>query len=405
MGGGEGRERRAMADTGSDFLIVGAGIAGASAGYELAAHGRVVVLERESAPGYHSSGRAAGGFTLVDPNPVVAALAAASRPFIAAPPEGFAPHPLVRPRGVVTVARDDQAAAFEAALELNQAVLPGCREIAPAEAIRQVPVLDAGYVARAFVEHDTSDLDIHALHQGYLRGLKARGGDVIRDAGVERIERRAGRWSVSAGGGCFQAPVLIDAAGAWADRVAALAGAVPIGLVPKRRTVVVVDAPSAPDPGPWPEVMDAEEAFYFRPEAGRILVSPADQTPAEPADVQPEELDVATAVARLERATRVRVERLHATWAGLRSFVADGAPVVGSDPEVEGFFWLAGQGGTGLSTAPALSRATVALLGHGAWPAELERRGIGPGQLSPARLRVAPEERSGASLDGVLGAE
>lgn len=373
----------------ADFVIVGAGIAGVSAGYALSAQGRVVVLECESAPAYHSSGRAAGGFTLVDRNPVIAALAGASRDFLRAPPEGFSDQPLVRPRGVVTVARDDQAGAFEAALERAARTLAECREITPAQALEEVPVLDPDYLARAFVEHDSSDLDIHALHQGYLRGLEARGGRLICDAEARAIERRADLWSVSGPAGRFEAPILINAAGAWADVVAALAGVAPIGLVPKRRTVVVVDAPAGLDPRAWPEVMDAEEAFYFRPEAGRILASAADQTAVEPADVQPEELDIATAIERLERATTVRVDRPHATWAGLRSFVADGAPVVGMDPLAEGFFWLAAQGGSGLSTAPALSRVTAALLGDGAWPEGLERGALTPRQLSPARLRAA----------------
>ena len=189
------------------------------------------------------------------------------------------------------------------------------------------------------------------------------------------------------GGTSFAAPVVVNAAGAWADVVAELAGARPIGLQPMRRTALLVDPPEGVRIDDWPMVIDVEETFYFKPDAGLLLLSPADETPSPPCDAQPEALDVAVAIDRVQTATTLEVRRVRHRWAGLRSFVADRAPVAGWDPEAAGFFWLAGQGGYGIQTAPAMARTAAALLQNEALPGDLVDAGVDPRALSPERLQ------------------
>ncbi|MGQ9365836.1 NAD(P)/FAD-dependent oxidoreductase [Azospirillum sp. A39] len=374
-----------------DFLIVGAGIAGASVGYELAVHGRVALLEREGQAGYHATGRSAALYTQTYGPPAIRALTVASRGFYDAPPAGFADHPLLTPRGVLLVGRPDQTAALDAAFAEGRRLTPTVARLDAGEARARAPWLRPDYAAGAVAEPEAMDIDVHALHGGYLRGLKARGGRLVVDAGVTALERRGELWEAATPAGRFAAPVLIDAAGAWADRVAELAGVRPIGLVPKRRTVVVFDpvfAAGEPVGGlpSWPMVIDVDEQFYAKPDAGRLLASPADETPMEPCDVQPEEWDVAVAVDRVERAARFQVRRVLHRWAGLRSFVADKVPVAGYDPAAPGFFWLAAQGGYGIQTAPALARTAAALaLGRGV-PDDVAALGVAAADLGPERL-------------------
>jgi len=369
-----------------DVIVIGAGIAGASVAFALSGARRVLALERESAPGYHTTGRSAAMFLRSYGEAPVRALAAASRDFFFAPPAGFAEAPLVSPRPLMLVARADQTAALEAALASQPDALEA---IDAARARALAPVLRADYVAAAALERHAVELDVHGLHHGYLRGLKANGGALILDAEVTAAERARGLWRIETRAGVFAAPVLVNATGAWADEIATLAGAAPVGLVPKRRTVIVFDPPAGVDPAPWPMVVDVDEEFYFRPDAGRILASPADETPMPPCDVQPEEIDIAVAIDRIERATTLTVRRPSHRWAGLRSFVADHLPVVGYDEGCEGFFWLAGQGGVGIMTAPALSRLAAALvLGEDA-PPEILDAGVDPAAFAPGRLRRA----------------
>lgn len=369
-------------------LVIGGGIAGASAAYALTGRvgdkdGPVVVLERESAAGYHSSGRSVTLYLESYGNAVIRTLIKASRPFLSGPPAGFAAHALLAPRGALMIARTDQSASLDAELAFARSTGVEAREVDKAEALSRHPALDPDYLARAMFEPDSMDIDIHALHHGFLRGLAAAGGRLVTDAEVERLERRRGLWRVDTRAGSFAAPVVLNAAGAWADAVAELAGVAPVGLVPKRRTVICFDPGPQDDVGAWPMVIDVDEEFYFKPDAGRILASPADETPVPPSDVQPEELDVALAVDRVERATRLRVRRLESKWAGLRTFAADETPVVGMDPRADGFFWLAGQGGYGIMTSPALSRVAAALALGDDVPADIA---VDPAALSPARL-------------------
>ena len=371
----------------ADILIVGAGIAGASAGYFLAGQRRVVVLERESQPGYHSTGRSAALFTEYYGNAIIRALTVASRGFLEAPPAGFADHPLMSPRGTMFIARDDQRATLARQLEEAQALVPTIHAVDMKRATALYPPLRAGHITAAFYEPDSKDMDVHAIHQGYLRGLKAAGGTVVCDAELTALERRGGQWHARTKAGAFRAPIVIAAAGAWCDEVGRLAGAAPIGLVPKRRTALTFDPPAGAECRAWASITDADEDFYVKPDAGALLGSPADETPVPPQDAQPEEIDIAIAVERIEAASRLRIRRIKNKWAGLRSFVADKTFVVGYDSEAEGFFWLAGQGGYGIQSAPAMGRLSAALALGSGMPDDLKALGVSEATLSPARLR------------------
>ncbi|QEX18121.1 FAD-dependent catabolic D-arginine dehydrogenase DauA [Hypericibacter terrae] len=370
-----------------DFLIIGAGMAGASAGYALASQARVLILEQEDQPGYHTTGRSAALYAETYGNATVRALTTGGKGFYLNPPSGFAAHPLLLPRGVVFIGRADQRASLDAFLEEVSGLRSNIRRIAAAEVETQVPVFRPGYVADAVLDPDAMDIDVHGLHQGYLKGLKARGGQLVTDAQVRGLSRQAGLWQVESKAGRFAARVVVNAAGAWADEIGALAGAAPIGLVPKRRTAIRFRPPAGLDVARWPTIIDADEQFYFRPDAGQILASPADETPMPPCDVQPEDLDIAILVDRLEQVVTLPIPRIESRWAGLRSFVADKTPVVGYDDRIEDFFWLAGQGGYGIQTAPGIAALVEALARHEPVPPELEALGVTEAALSPIRLR------------------
>ena len=367
-----------------DFIVIGAGISGAAAAYALADRGRVLLLEAETQPGYHSTGRAAALFTPNYGNAAVRRLIAAARPFFMAPPAGF-PRPLLTPRGGIAIAGPAARTAFEERLALGAAD-GSIRAIAPDDAVAAVPILRREPIAFACREPDILDIDVAALHQGFLRGFAARGGTLACGAPATGIERRAGRWRVATPEGDHDATAIVNAAGAWAERVADLAGLPGIGLVPKRRTVIVVDTPTAARPQDWPAVDQIENDAYLKPETGRILASPGDATPCEPGDAQPEEIDVALAADWLERATTLTVRHIGRRWAGLRCFVADDTPAIGPDPAAEGFFWLAGQGGYGIMMAPILAEAIAGLVTAGVLPESLAAAGIDAAALGVERL-------------------
>ncbi len=370
---------------GYDYIIVGGGIAGVSAGYFLARHGRVLLLERESSLAYHTTGRSAAIYTQAYGNDVVRALTVAGHGFFTAPPEGFSDHGLLGPRGALFIGRDDQLGALERAEAEGRQFVDSVRSVDVDEACAILPVLRPDYVAGAVLEPDAMDIDVHALHQGFVRGIRARGGTIRTDAEVLAVSRTGADWSVETPGGTWTAPVVVNAAGAWCDEIAAMAGVDPIGLVPKRRTAVVFDGPSGLKVHTWPLTIDVDEEFYFKPEAGKVMGSPADETPMPPCDVQPEELDIAIAIDRIQTATTMTVDRVSHHWAGLRSFVSDKTPVAGFDPAAPGFFWLAGQGGYGIQTAPALGRLTADLARGEDVPAEIGDFGVAAADLSPAR--------------------
>ena len=370
------------------MLVVGSGIAAASVGYWLAPHARVTLLEREDQPGYHSTGRSAALFFESYGTPQVRALTLASRAFLDRPPAGFTEHPILSPRGVVLVAAPGQQALLDEQWAVLGSVSERGRMLDTAEAIARVPALRPEQVIGAVLEPDAADMDVHALHQGYLRGIRQRGGRIVCSAEVTALRRGSdGRWQVTAGGQSHAADVVVDAAGAWCDVVAQLAGARPIGLVPKRRSAFVFAPPEGMVVRGWPAVGGVDHSWYIKPDAGLLLGSPANEDPVEPHDVQPEELDIAIAVDRIETMTSLQVRRIVRRWAGLRSFVADGDLVGGFDPELPGFFWVAAQGGYGIQTSAAMGEACAALIRGLPVPARIADFGLTEAMLSPARLR------------------
>ncbi|MDB5750497.1 MAG: FAD-dependent oxidoreductase [Ramlibacter sp.] len=371
----------------ADFLIIGAGIAGASVGYFLAPHGKVVLLEREAQPGYHSTGRSAALFLESYGTPQVRALTRASRAFFDAPPAGFAAQPLISPRGCLLVAAPGQEAQLQAHWDMLRAMAPNARRLDAAQAKELVPVLRPERLIGAVLEPDAADMDVDAIHQGFLRGLRRAGGQLVCDAQTTTIERSQGEWEVTAAATRYRAPVLIDAAGAWADVVAILAGVAPIGLQPKRRSAFTFAPPAGVDPRAWPAVISADEGWYIKQDAGMLLGSPANADPVDPHDVQPEELDIALAIDRIQQMTTLQIRRPTRTWAGLRSFVADGDLVGGFDPAAPGFFWLAAQGGYGIQTSPAMGEACAALARGLPLPERIAGFGLTAPMLGPARLR------------------
>lgn len=372
-----------------DIAVIGAGIAGASVAAELAMAGRhVLLIERESQPGYHTTGRSAALFTETYGPPAIRALSRASARFFDHPPAGFCANPILTPRGVLMIARADQMGTLEAHAAAVGAK-SGVRLVGAAEARELAPLLRQDYVAGGMVEPGARDIDVHGLHHGYLKAFRAAGGEMLTNATVRGLSRAAGVWSIEFGHRTIRADVVVNAAGAWADEIAGLAGAAPIHLVPKRRTAVIVAAPAGVDPSPWPMVVDVDEAFYMKPDAGRLLISPADETPSPPCDAQPDEYDVAVCVDRIESAFDVSVRSIENKWAGLRSFVADKTPVACYDPAVAGFFWLAGQGGYGIQSAPALARTAAALVLGRPLPPDITDEGVAEADLAVARLDVA----------------
>ena len=344
-----------------DILVIGAGIAGASVAAELAATRRVVLLEREEQPGYHATGRSAALFSKSYGNATVRALSRASEDFFYRPPDGFAPEPLVRPRGSLHIASQEQLPQFEAFARSPDLVAGSVRRIAPEEALRLCPVLRPERVHAALIEDDAADVDVHGLHQAYLRRFRRAGGHLITNAEVLSLVFGGKRWTANTRGSAFTAPTVVNAAGAWADQVATLAGARPLSIQPCRRTVVLAELPPGVVAENWPMVIDIDETFYMKPDAGLLLVSPADETASPPCDAQAEEYDVAVAIDRAERSTTLSLNRIRKRWAGLRSFAPDRSPVVGYDPVRDGFFWLAGQGGYGIQTAPAMARLAAGI--------------------------------------------
>jgi len=373
----------------AEAIVIGAGIAGASVAYELAASRRVLLLEREGQPGYHSTGRSAALFTETYGNAVMRALTRASKPLLAEPPAQFCPAPLLSPRGALLVAGRGQLPALQRAREEYSALVGNLAWCSGDEVRARVSCFAAGQVAAGLLEPDAMDIDVHALHQGFLRGLRSRDGVLACSAGVLALARYRGHWRVHTAAGEFEAPLLVNAAGAWCDEIGRLAGAEPIGLAPKRRTAITFDAPAGAAIDGWPAVIDVDEEWYFKPDAGRLLASPADETPSPACDVQPDEYDVAVLVDRLTRRTTLQVPRIRARWAGLRSFVADRTMVAGFDDRVEGFFWLAGQGGYGIQTAPAAARTAAALIDGAPVPADVGALGVDAAALSPRRAALA----------------
>lgn len=332
-----------------DVAIVGAGMAGAGLAAALAGAARVLLLEAEDRPGYHSTGRSAAFWSESYGGPLIQPLTSASNGPL---------QPFLRPRGCIHLA---DAAGEGALADLAAAFADSAVVLQPlhrAALKTRITGLKAGW-DRGLAEPSCMDIDVAALHAAALRMAKA---DLVTNARVAGAERADGRWRIATAAGAFEADILVNAAGAWADPFAALAGEVPLGIRPHRRTIAQLRVDPAA-PSDLPLIVDARGRFYFKPEAGgRLWLSPHDETPCDPCDAAPEELDVAVAIDRLEQVVDWRVLAVERKWAGLRSFAPDRLPVYGFSASGRGFFWCAGQGGFGIQTVPAASALAAALL-------------------------------------------
>ncbi|MFN7011415.1 MAG: NAD(P)/FAD-dependent oxidoreductase [Allorhizobium sp.] len=369
-----------------DVAVVGGGIAGASFAYRVAGHRSLVLLEAEAQVGYHSTGRSAAEFSRQFQNETTGLLADASYDFLAHPPEGFTDVPLLIPRGNLVIASAERLEQLQAAFHEVLLTSPDSRMVTVDEAVAMVPFLRRDYMAGAFYDPACWDMEVESILQGYLRGARRNGADIRTGSPVLAITRENGAYCLETPKGQVLARRIVNAAGAWADQLAMLAGLKPLGIVPHRRTAITIDVPADYDLGPMPGVNEVDEDFYFKPEAGKLMVSPADATPSDPCDAQPEDIDVAYAAHFLEQSTTLPVRAISHKWAGLRSFAADKHQVVGFDGEDPHFFWLAGQGGSGILTSPALSEWAAGLFLDGHPPRRLVEQGLDPKAFSPARL-------------------
>lgn len=346
-----------MSQNTADFIIIGGGIAGASAGYGLCRHGRVLILEAEEQLAYHTTGRSAAFYAETYGGPKIQPLTTASKDFFLSAGEGSFLHK----RGCMHVAWEGQEQVLQRMLSDFQSNCPHVEYLPPDDVLAKQPALKPDGLIGAVYDPDCSDIDVHAVHQHFIKAVRSSGGQIITSAGVIGLKRIGDVWQATTTQGEYEAPIVINAAGAWGDEVANLAGLKPVGLVPKRRTIITFMPELDVDPS-WPLTLDIQEQFYFKPESGRILASPADETPSPACDAQPEELDIATLIARLEARTKLKVPHIEAKWAGLRTFVQDKLPVYGFAPDAEGFFWCVGQGGWGIQTAPAAAELVAGLV-------------------------------------------
>ncbi|TAM84994.1 MAG: FAD-binding oxidoreductase [Jatrophihabitans sp.] len=368
-----------------DVLVVGGGISGVSIAYEIARTRSVALIEMEAALAYHTSGRSMATFLETYGSPAIRALTSGSRAAFEHPPDVM-DGPLLSPLGMLWLAGAGEADQIRRLYDEVRPVVPDARLVTPAEAVRINPLLRPGYPELGLFEPGATEIDVHALHQGYVRGLRRRGGEVRLSARLVAAERRDGRWQVTdAAGTRYEAQVLVDAAGSWVDEVARAAGATPVGIRPLRRTAFLVAPPAGLPVRGLPLTGTVTSTWYVMPQGDLLACSPAEQTLLEPCDAKPDEVQIARALEEINAATILGARSIRSPWAGLRNFVPDGNPVVGWDPRAEGFFWYAAQGGYGMQIAPALSRTGAALLEGRDVDPDLLARGLEPADLSPAR--------------------
>jgi D-arginine dehydrogenase len=365
-----------------DILIIGGGIAGLSAAAALSSHARVAVLEAEEQIGFHSSGRSATMLHYALGDRLVRGLTLASRGFFDDPPDDFTEVPIGRPMPVLIHARDDEREALDA-LEADIAPFAKLDRLDARGVNELCPLLKEDAI-HGIADRRGIRLDPHALLQGNLRQLRRGGGELVTGARAASIRRVKDVWEVtSERGDVFSAPILVNAAGSWVDMIAKLAGVRPLGFEPKRRTIITFDGPPGTAIEALPFAKTVGDELYFAPESGRLFASPMDEVPSEPCDAQPDDYEVALAAWRMEERTTVKVDRIHSKWAGLRTFSPDRHPVVGFEAEAPGFFWLAGQGGFGLQTSPAMSAIAASLIAGTPWPVA----DVSAGELGPDRFR------------------
>jgi D-arginine dehydrogenase len=365
-----------------DAIVIGAGMAGLSAGAELARDRSVAVLERESVPAFHTTGRSAAVYIERYGGPAIAPFNRASFPWFTSAAEGAVDHPLLVLRGMLVLAVPGSVPDLEHYAE------PGARDLDAAEALELFPALRPEAIGSAVYVPEAADLDAAGAVVAYRRLLKERGGSLVVNAGVTGLARRDGGWEVSTAAGTFHAAIVVDAAGSWADGVAALAGLPPIGLQPLRRTICTFPVPDSLGHTRWPMMVDADERFYLKPEPGHFLASPADETPSEPMDPRPDMLDIATALERVRETTTLDPRTVSTSWAGLRTFAPDRRLVLGRDPLEPSFVWCAGQGGFGIQSSPAAARAIVSLVDHGGLPEDVVALGGEAAAITPDRFRA-----------------
>ena len=365
-----------------DIVVIGAGIAGASVAAELANAAQVLLVEMESHPGFHATGRSAAFYASSYGSPSVRSITRASESFYRDPPDGFSEVELLKPRDAVFIARKDQ---FSALQELKHEI-PDLIPLDSEAVSTRVPLIRNAYVQAGLLDTRGGDLDVDAILQGYLKAFRRSGGTLLCNRPVKSMALNSGSWTLTIGDQEVQTPTVVNAAGAWADQVAISAGLLPLNLQPKKRTAVLLSQPAEYDISDWPLIIDVDEEFYFKPDAGKLLLSPADETPCIACDAQADELDIAIAVDRFEKAASMRVSRIEHKWAGLRTFAPDNEFVTGFDPRANGFFWLAGQGGYGVQSAPGLAKLASALI-TGASPGKMQEDLMSQrNTIDPARL-------------------
>lgn len=365
-----------------DVVVVGGGIAGVSAAYHLASDQSVILVEAETTLAFHSTGRSAAVYFENYGAAANRPLTRASRSFLVAPPPDLVDTPLATPRGAVWIGSAGQTASLRRIAAEGRATSSRISEIDRPELHERVPVLK-DTVTQGIWEPDPLDLDVAAIHQTFVRGLRRRGAGIMTASPIHHLVRRRRGWVVDAGDQRISTAAVVNAAGAWGDVVAALAGVRPVGLVPKRRTAFLVAGQS--DWARLPMVIDADQRFYFKPDGSQVLCSPADETPTEPGDARPDQVQVARAIEHINAATTLNIRSVRSEWAGLRTFTPDRTMVIGSDPEVDGFVWLVGQGGTGIQTAPAAGEMAAAAVRGQPLPEHLSRAGVDIGALGPGR--------------------
>jgi D-arginine dehydrogenase len=365
----------------SDIIVIGGGIAGLSAAAALSKHARVTVLEAEEQIGFHSSCRSATMLHYALGVRLVRALTLASRAFFDAPPDDFGDRPIGHRMAVLIPAREDERADLDA---LDADIAPFAKlDRLDSQGVHELCPLLKDDALHGIADRNGIRLDPHALLQGNLRQLRARGGELLTGERIAAIEYRDAVWQVTSDrGNRHSAPIMINAAGSWADQIAVMAGVRPLGFQPLRRTIITFDAPHGTKLEGLPFTKTIHDELYFAPESGRLFASPMDEVPSDPCDAQPDEYEVALAAHRMEERTTVKVERIHSRWAGLRTFTPDRHPAVGFAAEAEGFFWLAGQGGFGLQTSPAMAGIAASLVTGAPWPVD----GVSAGDIDPARF-------------------
>jgi D-arginine dehydrogenase len=365
-----------------EIIVIGAGIAGASVAAHLAQHRTVAILDMEDRAGYHTTSRSASSYEPnYGPKPILA-LTRASKAFFMKPPEGFTDAPIFTRRGSLVIEAKGQKQ--DAKNFLAKAV--DIEELSEDQMLALIPVLREGYAMRGFLEAGTGALDVDLIHRGYLKLFKQRGGVLKLEAGATKITKSAGQWHIETPQGEFTTKLIVNAAGAWGDQVAELAGVKAVGLIPKRRSIGVIAVPDH-DVMKWPFVVDCAESWYTVPQSGKLLVSSADATPVDPHDAYADDEAIAIGIDRLMQATTIDVQRLEHSWGGLRTFSPDTAPVVGFDPSTDGFFWLVGQGGYGIQSSPALSRTAAAMVLKHEIPKDVLAAGLDIAHILPDRFR------------------